>query len=183
MRTSHGVLALIRREHNGQDEVLLNWNPGWGSYALLGGHMEPEDAGDVATSIARELIEEMGPEATWPDGGQILPYTLRWRVDFEVGVLGFWEPDRPVLSRSHGVLTRYRFDLGWVRFSLPETTLAPLWERSNIFRWMPLEVLKDPARCVAQQVSDFPLPAVLKLLTATPDWHTRWPAAFESILR
>jgi len=182
VRHSHGVLVLIRRSCAGRDQLLVNWNPGWGAYAAIGGHVEPEDAGDVEVAAARELIEEVGCEATLPDGRPILTRTLRRGADFEIGRLGCWQPDGLFHSRSAGVPTRYRFDLTWARFLLGEAVLAPLWRHPEVspplFRWVDLEPLTDPGRCPEVEVSDFPLPAVLACLTADPQWRDRWPAAF-----
>ena len=178
IRRSHGVLILARRVREERDQLLLNWNNGWGAYAPVGGHLDPEDRGDPLACARRELIEETGIEAVTPDGRRILGRDLVSGQDFEVGLLGSWSPAESRFSKSSGVMTAYCFDLTWVRFLISEEELAPLWELPETFRWLDLEPLLDPARCREQQVTEFPLPEILQTLTSSPGWREVWPAAW-----
>ncbi len=185
IRRSHGVLLLARRtrqeERAGRDQLLLNWNAGWGAFAFIGGHLEAEDRGDPLACARRELIEETGAEAIDSRGRRLLSRDLVPGADFIVGPLGSWKPRELRYSKSKGVMTDYRFDLTWLRFLAPEAELSPLWTPPERFRWFDLEPLLDPARCHELQVSDFPLPEVLQSLTSSPGWRERWPPAFDVV--
>ena len=57
-RTSAASLALIRREHAGEEMFLARWNEAWRHYFFVGGHKRPDESSREC--IVREVEEELG---------------------------------------------------------------------------------------------------------------------------
>lgn len=60
--SERGALALIRVGSGPSQRYVLQWNPNWRMYNLLGGKMDNlrGDANDYAQTLRRELCEEIG---------------------------------------------------------------------------------------------------------------------------
>lgn len=60
--TERGALALIRVGSGPSQHYVLQWNPNWRMYNLLGGKMDNGrgDANDFSQTLRRELCEEIG---------------------------------------------------------------------------------------------------------------------------
>ncbi len=58
----YGAFALIKADKENQPHYLLQWNPKWGLYNLIGGKLDNKKGDDysLARTIYRELEEELG---------------------------------------------------------------------------------------------------------------------------
>src|SRR5262249_10543528 len=94
MRTSTAAMALIRRESAGGPEWLTQWNEGWQSFHLVGGHRAEGES--FRECCARELSEELG---------------LCAGADVRLGDAPAAHLEHVAFSRSAGVETAYTVEL------------------------------------------------------------------------
>jgi 8-oxo-dGTP pyrophosphatase MutT (NUDIX family) len=115
MRTSQVAYVVVRLLVRGEDFFLLRAHKKWGDFSLVGGHVEPHEAGNWFAAARREAEEELAP--------------LKNRVDFALEPIAL-APSHwgPLASRSAGGdLTNY--EAAWFVLSFlrdPVTCLKAL---------------------------------------------------------
>jgi 8-oxo-dGTP pyrophosphatase MutT (NUDIX family) len=107
-------LALIRMDIAGQPNFLMIESRQWGPEAgwwFVGGTEEPKDGGDLATTVRREVNEELGMS----EDDAVLDCSLLFPPSMDVR-----------LSGRYGILTEYAFHMFAVRLKGEHPKIKPL---------------------------------------------------------
>lgn len=113
-RISEISYVVVRLMIEGEICWLLHWHPKWQDWSFLGGHVEPDEAGDWLRTAIRETNEELSPLVV----GQ----------DVRVAALATPRTSRARFSRSAG-LRRTCYNIAWFYLEFmhsPRESLARL---------------------------------------------------------
>jgi len=165
-RVSNAAYGMIKHRFNGQDEYLLQLNPGWNHrFNFISGHIEPADQNDYQNTIIREVEEELFP--------------IRYRKEFTIEPITA-EPFREsARSLSAGVETDYTFFLFMIFFCAPPDRLSFLWQGAqSVNHWFTEDELRRGSGRNGERITRFPVPALIRFL---PDGFKGLPDSFTGV--
>lgn len=146
-RTSEAAFALmLLRRPTADVDLLLRYNTKWSAFGLIGGHVEPEDEGQLERTAIREVHEETG---------------LAIDSDFTLERLHDGVLEEVAFSRSARVCTRYRFALFGLRLSHPAWDVVSFWRDPRMYRWASRREIELGQTADGAPIAAFPCRLVL----------------------
>jgi len=161
MRISKAAYGIIKHRFYSEDLYLLQRNAAWGQrFNFISGHQEMEDHGDFATTMVREVQEELSP--------------LKYEREFILRTISEKPFESTASSMSAKVETKYIFFVFQIFFLVTPLRIAMLWEsHGSPNRWFSEEELRNGLGRDGEQITPFPVSQIIEFipggLTGLPD--------------
>jgi len=152
MRKSIAAYGIIKHKFDGKEFYLLQLNTSWNNrYNFISGHMDPCDDNDFSKTMIRETEEELPP--------------IQYSRDFEVAPVS----DQPFKDTSYSLsaatMTDYTFYMFHIRFLVPATHVAFLWENNDTLnKWFTEDELRSGNGKSGERITHFPVPQIMKFI-------------------